>query len=144
MGGCCVKTYLNGQKIADKMIAHCPKADASAPPAQRKAQAEMGEFYTRMIAGLGLYITCFPEQVVAGIPSDAKRAEYAASNARTIGISSTVLHHGGVTPHYRAGHFRLLSSDRFINKRGQIVFVHGCFVNGQANTVLSPESETEV
>ena len=101
----------------------------------------MGEFYTRMIAGLGLYMSAFPEQVRDGIPADAKRTARISGPTRTVGVAPAVVMHDGVTPHYRSGHFRLLSAERYVNKKGQVVFVHGCFVKGQAKTVLSTEEQ---
>lgn len=141
-GAAVVCTWMNGQSADQEMHAQYP-SDETVGIDTRKHQAYLGEFYTRMIAGLGLYMTCFPEQVKDGIPSDAKRADYARGNAKTIGVSDKVIQRDGPTPHYRSGHFRLLSADRYVNKRGQVVFVHGCFVKGQAKTVLSPESEVE-
>lgn len=138
--GAVAHTKLAGQSASEQMLAKCP-SDGRAPVSRRQIQADTAEFYTRMIAGLGLYMTCFPEQVKDGIPSDAKRADYARGNAKTIGVSEKVIQRDGPTPHYRSGHFRLLSSDRYVHKRGQVVFVHGCFVKGQAKTVLAPESE---
>ena len=41
-----------------------------------------------------------------------------------------------VSPHLRRGHFRMLSSDYFKNKQGQIVFVKSSFVKGNAKTVI--------
>ena len=140
--GAVVHTKLAGQSAAEQMRANYIH-DGHTPVSRRQIQADTAEFYTRMIAGLGLYMTCFPEQVKDGIPSDAKRADYARGNAKTIGVSDKVIQRDGPTPHYRSGHFRLLSADRYVNKRGQVVFVHGCFVKGQAKTVLSPESEVE-
>lgn len=140
LGGCAVFTKLDGRKAdAEARMQHL-NPDAQTSLETRQQQANTGEFYTRMIAGLGLYMSCFPEQVRDGIPADAKRAEYAAGHAKTIGVSETVVCREGVTPHYRSGHFRLLVSERYVNKRGQVVFIHGCFVKGQAKTVLSPET----
>lgn len=139
IGGCCINTWLYGQSAQTEMVCKYDNADDTTPIDVRQKQADIGEYYTRMIAGLGLYMTCFPEQVQDGIPADAKRAEYAAGHAKTIGISESVVQRDGVTPHYRSGHFRLLSAERYVNKRGQVVFIRGCFVHGQAKTVLSPE-----
>lgn len=142
LGGCAVFVKLDGRDMRDEMVAQFLNCGADAPRELRQTQADTGEFYTRMIAGIGLYMSAFPEQVKVGIPADAKRAEYAASNAKTIGVAESVLIRDGVTPHYRSGHFRLLAADRYVNKKGQVVFVTGCFVHGQAKTVLSPEGET--
>lgn len=52
--------------------------------------------------------------------------------------------HGTVTPHYRIGHFRLLSSERYVNKQGQTVFVRPCFVKGVAETVQDDQCMPQV
>ena len=144
LGGCAIFTKLEGQKTHDTMQARELNVDETTTLETRQKQADTGEFYTRILAGLGLYMSCFPEQVKDGIPADAKRAEYAAHNAKTIGVSEAIVCRDGITPHYRSGHFRLLSADRYVNKKGQVVFVHGCFVKGHAKTVLSPEQEISV
>lgn len=141
LGGCAVFTKLDGQDTREEMPFQSLNCDADTPRETRQRQADTGEFYTRMIAGIGLYMGAFPEQIKPGIPADAKRAEYAAGNAKTIGVSETVVTRDGVTPHYRVGHFRLLSAEYFKNKKGQVVFVTGCFVHGQAKTVIAPEGE---
>lgn len=138
LGGAVVNTKLNGQRRNEEMTMRYDPGD-DVPYTTRKAQADMGEFYTRMIAGLGLYMGAFPEQVRDGIPEDAKRFGCISGPVRTIGVSEKVVVREGVTPHYRVGHFRLLSAERFTNKRGQVVFVHGCFVKGPAKTVLGIE-----
>lgn len=141
LGGCAVFTKLDGQPARAAMRAQHLNPDEHTSLETRQQQADTGEFYTRMIAGIGLYMSAFPEQVKPGIPADAKRADYARHNAKTIGVSETVVQRDGVTPHYRSGHFRLLSAEYFKNKKGTVVFVTGCFVHGKAKTVLSPEGE---
>ena len=141
LGGCAVFTKLDGQDTHAETPFRSLNCDEHTPLETRQKQADTGEFYTRMVAGIGLYMACFPEQVRDGIPADAKRADYAAGNAKTIGVSESVVTRDGVTPHYRSGHFRLYSDDRYINLKGQVRFVEGCFVHGRAKTVLSPEGE---
>jgi len=95
-------------------------------------------WYIKLIVGLGMYLSCFPDQIKPGIPDDLKHANHYGGTKQTIGISETVMMRDGPTPHYRVGHFRILQSDRYTHKRGQAVFVQGCFVKGQAETVLAP------
>lgn len=140
-GAGAVSTRFNGRIAAGDLKCGYMPDDADTAHLTEDPRAQMAEWYTKLIAGLGLYMSCFPEQVKDGIPTDAKRAEYARGNAKTIGVSETVVCRDGPTPHYRSGHFRLLSSDRYVNKKGQVVFIHGCFVKGQAKTVLSPEEK---
>ena len=135
-GGC--DTRFNYQAADARMTGGYLRDGSNEPEMQANARTEAAEWYMRLVAGLGLYMSCFPEQVREGIPEDAKRADYARSNAKTIGVSESVVCRDGPTPHYRSGHFRLLSSDRYVNKKGQVVFIHGTFVKGQAKTVLAP------
>jgi hypothetical protein len=86
------------------------------------------------------YIQCFPDMVKNGIPDDLKHENYyRKSICKSIGMHHSLIEHAGPCPHYRIGHFRLLSSDKFVHKKGQVIFVHGTFVKGKALTVLSPE-----
>lgn len=142
VGGAVLHTQLLGQSADQEMrVQYNPDSDTSVDVTQK--QADLGEYYTRMITGLGLYMGAFPEQVKEGIPDDAKHTERIAGPSRTVGVSPQIIVREGVTPHYRVGHFRLLSAERYVNKRGQVVFIHGCFVRGQARTVLSTESVAE-
>lgn len=50
-------------------------------------------------------------------------------------------HSHSVSPHWRRGHFRLLSSEKFIRKHGQTVYVRGTFVKGKAFDVLDEETQ---
>lgn len=98
----------------------------------------------RLLCGLGQYINCFPETVVRGPPADLKHPSLHRYRAEvTLGISDKIKTSGGThaspVGHLRIGHFKTLRSERFTKKRFQTIFVHGCFVNGKAATVLSPE-----
>jgi hypothetical protein len=101
----------------------------------------------RIYAGLCLYLECFPDMVKDGIPFDFDMAfDYNMSEPKTIEVSDRVTYteHDSPCAHYRNGHFRTLRSERFVNKRYQVVFVHGCFVKGEAKTVLNPNENNEV
>lgn len=99
---------------------------------------EAGFWYAKLVVGLGMYLSCFPDQIKPGIPDDLRHPNhFKGIQARTIGISEKVVMRDGPTPHYRVGHFRFLESERYKNKKGQAVFVHGCFVKGKAETVLA-------
>ena len=97
--------------------------------------------YAKIIVGLGMYLSCFPEQLAEGLPEGLRvmNSHAAIRRSATVGVSEKIVSRDGPCPHYRNGHFVLLSSDRYVNKKGQVVFRHGCFVKGQAKTVLSPE-----
>ncbi len=92
----------------------------------------------RLICGLGMYLSCFPEMLADGPPDDIKHpSHHQYKSIKTIGISPKVREAGDVTPHFRRGHFRVLSSEKFTKKRFQAVFVKHCFVKGEAVTVLN-------
>jgi len=93
------------------------------------------------ISGAIAYIQAFPEMVVPGIPDDLKNPNHFRKVAakKTVSMSPRLIESDGPCPHYRLGHFRLLSNERFINKKGQVIFVRGTFVKGRAKTVLPPE-----
>jgi len=97
----------------------------------------------RLLNGLGLYLSCFPEMLKAGPPDDVKHpAHHQYEVSKTVDIAPQVRVHGEqgeVTPHFRVGHFRTLRSDRFTHKRFKVVFVKACFVKGESLTILSPE-----
>lgn len=88
-----------------------------------------------LIINFLLYIQAFPQYVVDGAP-DGQEINYTKHSCKIITTASAIIERGSKTPHFRRGHFRLLSSERFVNKRGQIVFVHSSFVGGSAKTVL--------
>jgi hypothetical protein len=100
-------------------------------------------WYAKLIVGLGMYINCFPETVKDGFPDDLKHPSHHQYNdPKTIGIAEAVCFggtHDSPMAHFRRGHFRVLRSEKFKNKRFQAVFVRETFVNGKAKTVLSPE-----
>lgn len=97
----------------------------------------------RFLNGLALYDKCFTGIIVDGVPDDLKHApRYNPKTARHLVEHPDIKGDGGtVSPHFRTGHFRLLSSERFKNKRGQVVFVSECFVKGHAQTVDSEPAE---
>ena len=99
----------------------------------------------RLLCGLGTYLDCFPEALRPGIPKDMANPGW-RSPCPTFTINQAdeiKLPQGGThaSPcgHLREGHFKTLRSEKYTKKRYQTIFVHGCFVNGKASTVLSPE-----
>lgn len=93
-----------------------------------------------LISSALAYMKCFPDAVKIGIPDDLKHpAHYRGKKSKYIIIHPSLVVRDGPCPHYRIGHFRFLSSERFKHKRGMTVFVHGAFIKGKAKTVLSPE-----
>lgn len=102
-------------------------------------------YYSKLVIGLGMYISCFPETVIAGLPDGLKHPSmHKYKCCFSIGVAPKISStptgsHESPTPHFRRGHFRILRSDKFKNKRFQAVFIHETFVKGKAETILSPE-----
>ena len=88
----------------------------------------------RLFIGLSLYIDAFPDALQDFMPHEV---EWNGRGRRCYGITPNKevqedIDHS-VSPHYRRGHMRLLTSERYTEeKRGKAVFVKGCFVKGRA------------
>ena len=108
------------------------------------------EWHLRLLAGLSLYMDCFPEQIKPGVPNQGSTGGtgnmegFDAGRSLTLGVSPKVRAsasgasgggHASPTGHYRSGAFMRLTSPRYVKMRGQTIFRHGCFVNGKALTV---------
>lgn len=108
-----------------------------------EAEATAYDYYVKLFCGVAMYVDVFPETLIQGLPQDLKHPSHHKYSAPlTLEISEKVRStgaHDSPTPHYRVGHFRVLRSEKFTKKRFQTVFVHGTFVRGKAETVLSPE-----
>jgi len=95
----------------------------------------------KIVYGLSLYIDAFPDVIkeVNGI----KQIGHYKGN-RSMVVKNNVLkceNEHSVSPHFRRGHFRVLSSDKFKKARGKTIFINGCFVKGKAFDVLADDKE---
>ncbi|QSB27832.1 hypothetical protein [Flavobacterium sp. CLA17] len=93
------------------------------------------------------YMNCFPDCVADGVPENLfERSEDKSVRNFTFQLSEKIRESENSQlskiPHFRKGHFRLLQSDYFANKKGQIVFVAETMVKGKAKTV-SMSTETD-
>jgi hypothetical protein len=86
----------------------------------------------------------FPECIKDGVPEFIKDSE--KDKSFMIDIAEKVIEPvtestSGkvVSPHFRRGFYRRLSSDYYKNKKGQIIFVSETMVNGKAKTVYTTE-----
>ena len=102
----------------------------------------------RAVLGFQLYANAFPETITRdgnlGI-MDLHKYQGGKRYVKASKITSSEIE-SARSPHWRRGHFRLLSSDRYKHKQGKTVFVKGCFVRGAAHSVTStarPESNSE-
>ena len=107
------------------------------------------DWIIRLVCGLGVYLDCFPEMLLPGIPKDmvdpgwrSPYPTFTLGQAEAIRLPGSGTHASPIG-HLREGHFKTLRSEKFVNKRFQTIFVRGCFVNGKAATVLSPEEIKE-
>lgn len=94
------------------------------------------------------YMNCFPDCVADGVPKDLfeKSLGKAVRNV-TLHLADKIkdieTFPTSKIPHFRKGHFRLLQSDYFSNKRGQIIFVAETMVKGKAKTVSMSENTND-
>jgi hypothetical protein len=103
--------------------------------------------YLDILIGLATYISCFPSMLIDGLPDDLKNTEsFPKSKTCSINIHPKILAEGSSAkcPHFRAGHMRLLSSERYVNKKGAVVFVRPSFIKGQAKTALDDAARPQL
>jgi hypothetical protein len=107
---------------------------------------ENGSWFVRFIIGIGMYMSALPEQVKDGIPEDLKHpSHYKHIISKTITMSEKYIDRSGPCPHFRRGHFRVLRSERFKNKRWQVIFIEAMCIKGyKAKTVVSIDNPVEV
>lgn len=109
-----------------------------------KGDDEEYTFIAKVVYGLSLYMDAFPETVVPAGSDTVHNIKHYHGPQKTVARNSVVEEEErrGVSPHWRRGHFRLLTSERFVRKQGQTVYVKGTFVNGKAYDVLDDSPET--
>jgi hypothetical protein len=102
-------------------------------------------FAFRLAVNILAYLSCFPECIKDGVP-DNFNDKIENINNKIISLSDKVIeikkqNENGkkVTPHFRKGFFRVLKSDFYKNKKGEIIFVHETMVNAKAKTIHSTE-----
>lgn len=86
------------------------------------------------------YMKCFPECVIDGVPRiTVERNEDRSDRNVTFQISDKIVDSDNTgqskIPHFRKGYFKLLRSDFYTHKRGQLIYVHEAMVKGRAKTV---------
>ncbi len=88
---------------------------------------------------------CFPDCVTDGVPKiTLDRDERRSSNRNfMVGMSEKIIESydqkKSKVPHFRKGFFRLLKSDYFSNKKGQLIYVSETMVKGIAKTVSTSD-----
>ena len=103
---------------------------------------EIGYNIAEIVYGFSLYIDAFPD-VVREADNIKHVGHYKGHrhSVRANDIVRTEATHS-VSPHFRRGHFRLLQSEKFKAKRGQAIFIKGCFVKGHAFDVLADDGKS--
>lgn len=73
-------------------------------------------------------MSSFPNCIADGVPKDLLEKHIPKNNKNlTFGISNKIKdtenYSLSKSPHFRRGHFKLLDSDYFTNKKGQLIFI---------------------
>lgn len=107
-------------------------------PDSRALTVTDGDWMCRVVFGLSLYMDAFPDAVVPSARDIVAHDHWYAGAHHVINRTKAVDEERRhlVSPHWRRGHFRLLSAPRFVHKHGQTVWVRGTFVLGHAIDVL--------
>jgi hypothetical protein len=94
---------------------------------------EQLQFFIKLL----IYIDAFPESVTDGVPKDCSDTHIRRDMASVVSTAKQIksMATNGICPHLRRGHFRFLQSDKFTNKRFQIVYVKPAIIGGTAETV---------
>ena len=90
-----------------------------------------------LLVNLLTYLDVYSDRLYDGLPDNlSNRGSY-----MNIGKPSTITKHDdficdkkGIA-HIRSGHFKLLSSDYFVNKKGSMIYIKPTFVNGRIKTL---------
>jgi hypothetical protein len=129
----------NGGRMADKFYKDTLKRSD-------QVATEASKMFRLAINAIA-YMKCFPDCVADGVPKDLlEKIQPGRAGNFTVGLSDKIRDNGNSPlskiPHFRKGHFRVLHSDYFANKKGQVIFVAETMVKGKAKTV-STSSDTD-
>jgi len=129
----------NGGKMSDKFYVEVNKKNDETS----LTHAKMFRLAINTIA----YMSCFPECVDDGVPKNLlERSENMSARNFSLQLSDKVKENESSKlskrPHFRKGHFRHLRSEKFVNKKGQVVFISETMVKGKTKTV-STSSEID-
>lgn len=103
----------------------------------------------RLAINILAYMNCFPNCIRDGVPPNL-HDEYESKGTKTISLSkkvieSTLQKTSGkiLAPHFRKGCFKLLKSDYYTHKKGQLIFFRETMVKGKAKTVYTADELTK-
>ena len=78
----------------------------------------------------------FPECVTEGVPkTEFEECGYILEVSEKVLENTNIDSNKMISPHFRKGYWKLLKSDFYTHKKGQLVFVSETMVNGIAKTV---------
>lgn len=91
------------------------------------------------------YMKCFPECVTDGVPKISfPRGEDRSDNNVIFKMSDKIYDESNYQiskiPHFRKGYFRLLNSDYYTHKKGQLIYISETMVKGKAKTVSKSDN----
>jgi len=91
------------------------------------------------------YMKCFPECVKEGVPKISfPRGEDRSDNNVVFKMSDKIYdkrnYQISKIPHFRKGYFRLLNSDYYTHKKGQLIYISETMVKGKAKTVSKSDN----
>jgi hypothetical protein len=108
------------------------------------------DVYRRVVWNLLMYTFCFSENTVVGFPTGLNRdeifqAKLTQKNSTTLTIREEFLDKETrvISPHVRGGYFKTLTSEFFVHKRGQIIYVNPTFIVGKSATTVIENDEIE-
>jgi hypothetical protein len=86
------------------------------------------------------YMKCFPDCVTEGVPNitysnNEERSERNVTFQVSEKITESENSQPSKIPHFRKGHFKVLRSDYYKKKKGQVIYVTETMVKGKAKTV---------
>jgi hypothetical protein len=92
----------------------------------------------KLIYGLSLYMQAFPDAVKPATQNEIRRIKHYNGVHTAINAPECIRNdtRNSVSPHWRRGHFRLMSSPKFKKARGKVIFINGQFIKGHAFDVL--------
>ena len=96
---------------------------------------------SKFLFGFSLYLKAFPDLVKDVESGEIKQMDRFKGKRLKITKNATVAEdvQNSKSPHWRRGHFRLLSADRYKENKGNVIFVKGTFVKGRALQVENVE-----
>ncbi|MDQ8141493.1 hypothetical protein [Chryseobacterium sp. CFS15] len=128
---------INNGRLSDKFYADLNKKQ----DVQSITLSKMFRLAVNTIA----YMKCFPECITDGVPKISyPRGEDRSDKNVIFKISENIcdLNEAQIskTPHFRKGYFRLLKSDYYTHKKGQLIYVTETMVKGKAKTVAKSDN----